>query len=128
MPNIINKDLIAPCGMNCGVCKAYLHPKKSCHGCNNAKQNKTKTRTQCYLRMCSKRKSYFCYDCKEFPCDRLKHLDDRYRKKYGMSEIENLEYIREKGIRKFVQKERKRWISKRGIFCVHDRKYYQFAR
>jgi hypothetical protein len=27
-----------------------------------------------------------------------------------------------------VQKERKRWISKRGVFCVHDRKYYQFAR
>jgi len=41
-----------------------------------------------------------------------------------MSEIENLEYIRDKGIEKFLEKETKRWISEKGILCVHDKKYY----
>jgi len=51
-------------------------------------------------------------------------MDKRYRTKYGMSEIENLEFIRENGIRKFTVMERTKWISSKGIFCVHDRKYY----
>jgi hypothetical protein len=46
-------------------------------------------------------------------------------KPYGMSEIENLEFIRKIGIIKFVEAERKRWISEKGIFCVHDKKYYK---
>jgi len=41
-----------------------------------------------------------------------------------MSEIENLEYIRDEGIEKFLEKERKRWISEKGVLCVHDKKYY----
>ncbi len=110
--------------MNCGICKAYLREKNPCYGCNDVEQDNPKTIAHCYLRICGKHKSCFCYRCREFPCDRLKHLDKRYRTKYGMSEIENLEYIRENGIRKFVQKERKKWISKKGVFCVHDKKYY----
>jgi len=42
-----------------------------------------------------------------------------------MSEIENLEYIRDKGMKKFLEKESRKWISKKGIFCVHDKKYYK---
>jgi hypothetical protein len=41
-----------------------------------------------------------------------------------MSQVENLEFIRDKGIREFVAAERKRWISEKGVFCVHDQKYY----
>jgi hypothetical protein len=41
-----------------------------------------------------------------------------------MSEIENLEFIREKGINEFVKSERKRWQSTKGTFCVHDKKYH----
>jgi hypothetical protein len=41
-----------------------------------------------------------------------------------MSQIENLEFIRDSGIRKFLEEERKRWISEKGILCVHDREYY----
>ena len=125
MPDtIINKNLIAPCGMNCGICRAHLRQTNPCHGCNNAEQNKPKTRAHCRLRLCNKRKGDFCFDCIEFPCDRLRHLDDRYRTQYGMSEIENLNYIREKGIKKFLEKEREKWVCKQGVFCVHDKKYY----
>lgn len=42
-----------------------------------------------------------------------------------MSEIENLEFIRDKGIEKFLEEERKKWISEKGVLCVHDKKYYE---
>jgi hypothetical protein len=41
-----------------------------------------------------------------------------------MSEIENLELIRSRGINNFVESERKRWQSSRGLFCVHNKRYY----
>jgi hypothetical protein len=120
-----DKKLIAPCGINCGICQAHLRPKNPCHGCYDAEQNKPQTRARCPLRLCTKRKNRFCYSCAEFPCDRLKRLDQRYRIRYGMSEIENLTYIRDCGIKKFIQNESEKWISEKGILCVHDKKYYQ---
>jgi hypothetical protein len=41
-----------------------------------------------------------------------------------MSEIENLLYIKTNGIKKFLERETRKWISDKGILCVHDRKYY----
>ena len=125
MHNRITQNLIAPCGMNCGICKAYLRDHNPCHGCNNAGLNKPKTRIHCRLRICGKRRGKFCCDCSEFPCDRLRHLDHRYRTRYGMSQLENLEFIRDNGIRKFVAAERRRWTSEKGTFCVHDKKQYR---
>jgi Protein of unknown function (DUF3795) len=125
MNNKITRNLIAPCGMNCGICRAFLRDKNPCHGCACAEMNLPKTRVNCKMRICTKRTGRFCCRCTEFPCGRLQHLDKRYRIKYGMSEIENLEFIQEYGIRKFVVAERRRWISERGIFCVHDKKYYK---
>lgn len=77
------------------------------------------------MRLCKNRKGKFCFSCKDFPCEKLKHLDERYRKKYGMSEIENLIYIRDQGIRKFIVRERERWCSELGVFCVHDKRHYE---
>ncbi len=119
------KDLIAPCGMNCNICRAHLRENNPCHGCTYAGQNRPKSREHCRLRICTKRKGKFCFSCVEFPCDRLQRLDKRYRTRYGMSEIENLVYIKEKGIKKFIEKENKKWVSKKGILCVHDKKYYK---
>ena len=124
MSNGISRRLIAPCGMNCGVCKAHLRQQNPCHGCNDAEQNRPKSRAGCRLRICGKRAGKFCGDCTEFPCERLKRLDRRYRTRYGMSQIENLERIRKDGINQFVEDERRRWMSDQGIFCVHDKKYY----
>lgn len=33
-----DKSLIAPCGMNCGTCIAYLRDKNKCPGCPEAGQ------------------------------------------------------------------------------------------
>jgi len=120
----INRNLIAPCGMNCGVCIAHLREKNRCQGCREAEKNKPKPRVFCKIRICMERKGNYCSDCSKFPCKRLKSLDKRYRTKYDMSEIENLELILCKGINSFVEGERKRWQSSKGLLCVHNKKYY----
>lgn len=121
----INKDMIAPCGMDCAVCRGHLRDKKPCAGCNHPDENMPGYCISCKMRNCKERKGKYCFDCKDFPCDRLKRLDERYRAKYGMSEIENLEFIRDKGVDKFLEFERKRWEKDGGIFCVHDKKIYK---
>jgi hypothetical protein len=57
----------------------------------------------------------------------LKHLDKRYRTKYGMSMIENLENIRGFGIRRFVASESARWACPEcgGMICIHNRYCYR---
>lgn len=120
----ITKQLIAPCGMDCALCLAYLREKNHCHGCHFVNKNKPKTRFKCRIRICNKRKGIYCFQCNEFPCDRIKHIDRRYRAKYEMSMIENLEYIREHGIKEFLVREQKCWVKDDKIYCVHRHMYY----
>jgi hypothetical protein len=127
----MNSKLIAPCGMNCNLCLAHLREKSkylcSCSGCRSNK-DKPKSCDQCIIRNCEILKKnnwkYCSNKCKKYPCLRLKNIDKRYRTKYGMSMIENLENIKEKGIRKFIKNEEKRWIKGNRIFCVHNKKYF----
>ncbi len=51
----------------------------------------------------------------------MKRLDKRYRTKYGMSMIENLTSIRERGLDEFVAGERVRWTCPGcgGVICTH---------
>ena len=118
----LTPELIAPCGMNCGLCLAYLREKNTCGGCNSEDKNKPQSCIKCSIKNCehSKEKTY-CFECDTFPCKRLKQLDKRYREKYGMSMIENLENIKKNGIQNFVKKERKRWACPdcNGVICVH---------
>ena len=119
----MDKKLIAPCGMNCGVCLHFLRAENKCPGCFTGRKVNNRP-IKCGIRLCKDRKEAFCFECDKFPCDRLKRLDSRYQERYGMSEIGNLEYIRDHGIEKFVEKEERRWLTEKGVFCVHDKKYY----
>jgi len=126
----MDKNLIAPCGINCGVCRAHLREKNRCPGCKNSPT--LKSCQNCKIKLCNKRKGEYCLPraesrggCADFPCERLKHLDKRYREKYGMSEIENLEFIKKHGIEKFLRNQIKKYICNKGILCVHDRKFYK---
>ncbi len=117
-------SIIAPCGMNCGICLAYLREKNKCPGCRVSDLCKPVSRSQCKIKNCPTFKnprSKFCFACGTFPCDRLKHLDKRYRTKYKMSMIENLEHIKKLGIKKFVAEEKSRWACSEcgGMVCVH---------
>ena len=119
--------LIAPCGMNCGTCIAYLREKNKCFGCNITFQDKCKSRTNCKIKNCEfleKKSPKFCYNCVTFPCTRLKKLDIRYRTKYNTGLIQNLQIIKESGIDKFLHFElKRRTCSKCGsILSVHRNK------
>lgn len=123
---VLNKKLIAPCGMNCGLCLHYLRAKNKCPGCFSGRKVNGKC-IKCGIRLCKDRGGEYCFNCDKFPCERLKRLDKRYQEKYGMSEIENLENIRENGIKVFVANEKKRWVNSEGTYCVHDKKRYSIV-
>jgi len=129
MASVNKTSLIAPCGMNCGICMAYLREKNTCPGCRAADTNKAISVVRCKVKNCEviqKGKVKFCFECESFPCERVKHLDKRYRTRYAMSMIENLENIRRIGIRKFLQNEKVRWACPHcgGPICVHNRYCY----
>jgi hypothetical protein len=120
----MHRELIAPCGMNCGICMAYLREKNKCPGCRLFNANRPITIAKCRIKNCATfqtGKSKYCFECDEFACGNLKHLDKRYRTRYHMSMIENLENIRELGILRFVRNEKVRWACTEcgGTICVH---------
>jgi hypothetical protein len=124
------ETLIAPCGMNCGLCINYLALKNDldkqgfkrmyCPGCLPRGKNCTYMSRDCQL--LGKGLVRFCYQCKDFPCTRLKALDKRYRTKYHMSMIENLEFIKECGMDVFLEKQREQWSCTdcNGVICCHN--------
>jgi len=104
--------LIAPCGMNCSICVAYLREKNKCPGCRVTDIDKPITRISCKIKTCEnsqKNNAKFCFECEKFPFNDLKHLDKRYRTKYHMRMIENLEKIKVFGIGRFLKNEDVKW-------------------
>jgi hypothetical protein len=117
-------NLIAPCGMNCTICMHYLREKNKCPGCRGSDTNKPITRVRCKIKKCdffNNDNNKFCFECEKYPCEKLKHIDNRYKTKYNMSMIENLEHIKNSGITKFRDNEKIRWTCNEcgGIICVH---------
>jgi len=121
---LIDPTLIAPCGMNCALCIGYLRERNPCSGCGGDDGRKPKHCVICRIKNCSELNAHdkaFCFECPKFPCARLRQLDNRYRTKYRMSMIENLECIRELGLDGFIVREKERWECPEcgGIVCVH---------
>jgi len=129
MKRKLKAQLIAPCGMNCGVCMAYLREKNKCPGCRAADTDKPLSCVRCRIKNCetiAKSKSKFCFEC-EKRCARLKQLDKRYRTKYGMSMIENLEFIKNNGVDAFIAQQEAKYKCPTcgGILSTHNGKCYQ---
>jgi len=121
---IIQIDQIAPCGGNCVTCMSFLKKEHSCPGCRKGNEDKPKTCISCRIKNCNELISNnftYCYECKKFPCARMKQLDNRYRRNYDFSMIENLLSIKKDGIDIFIRNEKKRWICSEcgGIISVH---------
>ena len=121
---------MAPCGMNCAVCSGYLAMnfdlnskgmgKRYCAGCLPRGKNCAFLKKRCDL--LGNGKLRFCYECPDFPCLRLQTLDKRYRTNYRMSVIDNLKFIRENGLKQFLEKERQKWRCPDcgGTICCHN--------
>ncbi len=123
-PESFQAHLIAPCGMNCGICIGHLREKKRCPGCNGDDGAKPGHCVSCRIKNCDEiavGETSFCFECAKFPCARLRRLDTRYRTNYGMSMMENLQSVRELGIEGFLEREKGRWkCSECGaVLCVH---------
>ncbi|MBN1596344.1 DUF3795 domain-containing protein [candidate division FCPU426 bacterium] len=116
--------LIAPCGMNCGLCIGHLRAERKCPGCRGNHADKPRHCVHCSIINCpelKKSKSKYCFACEKYPCRRLRQLDQRYRLRYRMSMLDNLAFIRDQGIRAFVARERKKWKCPAcgQVLCVH---------
>jgi len=121
----IPRSAIAPCGMNCRLCRAYIKERNACSGCRGDDAGKSKTRAECRIKKCEKMANAcakYCYACDVFPCSRLTLLDKRYRSGYGMSMIDNLKRLKEVGLIRFIESERERWTCPEcgRIICVHN--------
>ncbi len=131
MQQKLPSDIVAPCGMNCGICVAKFgytmkgeKRKHECSGCRSRKSQCAFIKQQC-PRLAKEHINY-CFECTDFPCGALRTLDKRYRIKYNMSMIENLEYIKKNGINQFLKNEEERWKcpSCGGVICVHNNVCY----
>ena len=128
MPN--TTELVAPCGMNCGLCASYLALKydvksqgikmPTCTGCRPRGKQCAYLKKQC-LKL--NENNAFCFECKDFPCHRLRTIDARYQSRYRTSFIENLMFIKEKGLEEFVRAQEKKWRCPEcgvGVICCHN--------
>jgi len=130
MTKTVNAKLIAPCGMNCGICIAFfgytMKGEKRKHVCDTCRSRKSKC---AFLKQkCDKlatQQIEYCFECTGFPCEDLRKLDKR-DSKHGISIIENLKYIQTNDIRQFLRNEQKRWKCPTcgGLICVHNKTCY----
>ena len=116
---------IAPCGINCGTCRAHLRDRNKCPGCMSPSGPRLNSCLKCPIRNCDlleKTTSKFCYECISFPCQRVKHIDKRYQTKYKTGLIENLQTISSTGISDYLQKESTRWTCSicGSVLSVHS--------
>lgn len=126
----MEENLIAPCGMNCALCIAYIGQKndinkkgfnrKYCEGCLPRGKGCLHMGDRCELLRDGKVR--FCYECEQYPCKRLKSLDKRYRTKYHMSMLENLDAIKQRGMQSFLGSQEKQWNCPKcgGNICCHN--------
>jgi hypothetical protein len=129
-----DEDLLSPCGIFCGICGGYLAYKNSvpkrrgiithCEGCRPRDK-------QCSFlkKRCEKLLNHtvdFCYECSDFPCINLSHIDKKYQRDFGFSNIETLKKIKEKGSIQVMAeiKEKFRCHDCGQDTCVHNRICY----
>ena len=124
---MIKKELIAPCGMNCAICIGYFgytmsgdKRKIKCKGCIPS------GKSCAFIKKLMKDELKYCYECKDFPCVQLEKLDKKYRKRFDMSMIDNLKYIKENGMDKFLKKQVEKYECPNcgDLISVHTKKCY----
>ena len=113
--DIITAGMIAPCGLDCGICKRALAETDPCPGCHGPDEHKPEfCSAKCGIVQCRKRRENgyeFCDECPEYPCADVTEKENRYTSKYPLYESpgKNLRDIRENGMEQFLENERKQW-------------------
>ena len=114
----ITAEMIAPCGLDCALCKRALEKVNPCPGCLGPDENKPAfCASECGIILCRKRKENgyrYCDECPDYPCGDVMEKENRYTSKYPLYESpgENLRKIRESGMEPFLECEREQWACK----------------
>jgi predicted RNA-binding Zn-ribbon protein involved in translation (DUF1610 family) len=121
---VMDPLIIAPCGINCSLCRAHIRDRHPCPGCRSDDTDKSKSCVNCGMKTCPELAAgdfQFCFSCSRFPCATIQHLDTRYRTRYGLSVIANLERIQAVGVEMFVREEATRWACPQcgSRLCMH---------
>jgi hypothetical protein len=124
-------SLVSPCGIYCVLCVAYhgytmsgKKRKHTCPGCRIYDKTCAFLKRDCEL---LKEESVdFCYQCQKFPCDNFLKLDQRYKKKYETSLIDNLLEIKDEGVESFIQAQLEKYTCPEcgENICMHTNKCY----
>ena len=101
-----NQNLIAPCGLYCGECKAFQNER--CRGCISRKGLCLKYTKICKIYSCcaERRKLRFCGECKDFPCEKFTKFFNTLA--WYNEVVNNLIRIKKIGAEKFLKEQVKR--------------------
>lgn len=131
----MDRQLIAPCGIYCGLCSsylAYLHqvPRQRgkftyCAGCRPRDKQCAWLKKHC--ERLQKHTVRYCFECPSYPCKRLEHLAEGYRTKYGEDVLQNLALIQGQGEDALLDALNQRYACERcgGLRSVHSGKCFQ---
>ena len=123
MPEKIEADMFAPCGMNCMVCYKHCYHKKPCAGCLNSDRGKPEHCRKCRIKDCTAGKNItYCYECADFPGKQIKSLEKSYNSRYHASLLENSNDVKEHGMEVLLEKHRRKYKCPNcgGIISLHD--------
>jgi hypothetical protein len=115
------KNLVAPCGIDCSLCELYTckddqqlyahllsrgmpQGKLPCAGCRDIKGKCPVIGGVCATYACvTEKKVEFCFDCLEFPCSKLNPAADRADVLPHNLKVFNLCTIQRKGLDSFIE-------------------------
>ena len=118
---MITAEMIAPCGLDCSLCKRALAETNPCPGCHGPNEKKPEFCAERYgIILCRKQmdNAYkYCDECPDYPCADVVEKETRYTSKYPLYESprKNLHNIRNLGMEKFLESEREQWSCKESI-------------
>ena len=91
MPDKIDYNMLATCGVLCLACGAHLRNKCQCPGCRAPIETiSRKSCAKCAKKECAfERGIQWCFECDRFPCSRIRNLAQRYQQNYDVDLVQN---------------------------------------
>jgi hypothetical protein len=113
-------NFVAPCGLYCEECTAFLNSE--CGGCRSNKGLSEKYNKYCKIYQCSSDKNLkICVECKDFPCKFFDFFkaETLESSSWFIDVWHNMKQVREIGLTEFLTKKRD-WLRKRKL-CAKKR-------
>lgn len=127
-------NLAGRCGAYCGACRSYLLQKKSlfeekgykrgCKGCKVQDKNCAFVKKGC--KALRNKEIEYCFECEKMPCERLTSINNRYKSKYNVNFLDNLNRMKEIGVDQWLEEQKLLYTCPEcgGEICVHDEECY----